>query len=436
MRLDNPEPNHQNQQKSAGSNLCETILLAAHLLSEVRDGVSLTQALSTVQIENRAAAQSLSYDALRFKPKILEALKPFLRKELEPEVEDLFLLALCTQFAESQNQYTAYTLVNETVNAAQKSLRTRHAKGLINAVLRRVLEKPEVLMIDVLEAQYPSWWVKILKKAYPQNLVPILEANLRPAKMFLRVNCQKISKQHYVTQLQNAGIPTQEIPMEWQIRAPEAIALQDSMPVHLLPGFREGLFSVQDLGAQIAAHLIAPKDKEYILDACSAPGGKATHLLELADITLDVLEVSESRMEKVKENLLRLNLHANLLVGDASQPNTWWSNHLYDVILADVPCSATGIMRRHPDILYLRRSADIIELQKLQRKIIFELWQLLKPGGRMLFITCSILPEEGELQLEWFLKNLQDALRLECLGQILPDKWHDGFFYGMLQKKR
>jgi len=191
VRLDNPEPNHQYQQKNVGSNLCETILLAAHFLNEVRGGVSLTQALSLAPIENRAAAQSLSYDALRFKPKILEALKPFLRKELEPEVEDLFLLALCTQFPESQNQYTAYTLVNETVNAAQKSLRTRHAKGLINAVLRRVLEKPEVLMIDVLEAQYPSWWVKSLKKAYPQNLVPILETNLKPAKMFLRVNCQK-----------------------------------------------------------------------------------------------------------------------------------------------------------------------------------------------------------------------------------------------------
>ena len=436
MRLDNPEPNPQNQHKSAGSNLCETLLLAAHLLSEVRDGVSLTQALSLAPMENRAAAQSLSYDALRFKPKILEALKPFLRKEIEPEVEDLFVLALCTQFAESQNQYTAYTLVNETVNAAQKSLRTRHAKGLINAVLRRVLEKPEGLRIDVLEAQYPSWWVKSLKKAYPQNIAPILETNLKPAKMFLRVNSQKISKQHYETQLQNAGIPTQEIPLQWQTRAPEAIALQDSMPVHLLPGFNEGLFSVQDLGAQIAAHLIAPKNKEYILDACSAPGGKATHLLELADIALDVLEVSEARMGKVKENLLRLGLHANLLIGDASQPQSWWSKHFYDAILADVPCSATGIMRRHPDILYLRRSADIIELQKLQRKIIFELWQLLKPGGRMLFITCSILPQEGELQMEWFVENLKDALRLECLGQILPEEWHDGFFYGMLQKKR
>jgi 16S rRNA (cytosine967-C5)-methyltransferase len=141
-------------------------------------------------------------------------------------------------------------------------------------------------------------------------------------------------------------------------------------------------------------------------------------------------------MVRVQENLSRLHLNANMIIGDASMVAPWWSGKHYDAILADVPCSATGIIRRHPDILYLRRSADILQLQELQRKITQELWGLLKPGGRMLFVTCSILPQEGEHQLEWFSNNLPDALRIDCLGQLLPNDWHDGFYYGMLQKKR
>jgi 16S rRNA (cytosine967-C5)-methyltransferase len=422
--------------KPVGSNLCETILLAAHLLDQVRHGTSLTQALASVPNENRSAAQSLTFEALRNKPKILQALKEFLRKDIDPEVEDLFLIAISTLLKETQNQYTAYTLVNETVNAAQKSLKTRHAKGLINAVLRRVIENPQSLEIDVLNAQYPSWWVKHLKRAYPSNLGPILEANLKPSKMFLRVNSKKISKEGYLSLLKDADIAILEIPQEWQKVAPNAIALQNSMPVQLLPGFKEGLLSVQDLGAQIAGHLISPVNDEYILDACSAPGGKASQILELANVNLDVLDIDEERMQRVQENLLRLDLQANLHIGDAANSSPWWSGKYYDAILADVPCSATGIIRRHPDILYLRRSTDITQLQDLQRKIMMELWGLLKPGGRLLFVTCSIFPQEGELQLEWFTENLKDALRLECLGQILPDEWHDGFYYGMLQKKR
>ncbi len=430
------ETNIKLSNKAAGSNLCETILLSAHLLDQVRDGISLTQALASAPSENRSAAQSLTFEALRNKPKILQALQNFLHKEIDPEVEDLFLIAISTLLKESQNQYTAYTLVNETVNAAQKSLKTRHAKGLINAVLRRVIENPQSLEIDVLDAQYPSWWVKHLKRAYPVQLAPILEANLKPAKMFLRVNSKKISKQEYISLLNDADITILEIPQEWQKVAPHAIALQNSMPVQLLPGFKDGLLSVQDLGAQIAAYLISPVNEEYILDACSAPGGKASHLLELANINLDVLEIDEERMQRVQENLLRLQLQANLHIGDATHASSWWSGKYYDAILADVPCSATGIIRRHPDILYLRRSADIAQLQDLQRKIIVELWGLLKPGGRLLFVTCSIFPQEGELQLNWFAENLKDALRLDCLGQLLPDEWHDGFYYGMLQKKR
>jgi 16S rRNA (cytosine967-C5)-methyltransferase len=420
--------------KSAGSNLCDAILQAADLLNQVRLGVSLTEALSKTSSENRSAAQSLSFEALRFKPRIIQGLQGFLHKPLDPEVEDLFVIALSTLFDESANHYAAHTLVNEVVKAADKSLRTRHAKGLLNAVLRRVIENPQVLQVDVMDAQYPVWWVKSLKKAYPETFKSILETNLLPAKMFLRVNTRHTTVAKYLEQLRLAQIPTLIIPQHLQELAPQAIALESSVPVSRLPNFEDGDISVQDLGAQIAAHLIDPQDQEKILDACAAPGGKASHLLELANLSLDILEISSERMKRVEENLKRLGLNGNLIIGDASEPLTWFSGQPYDAILADVPCSASGIIRRHPDILYLRRGGDITQLQKLQRQIISQLWSLLKPGGRMVFVTCSILPQEGEEQCIWFSKNLGNALRLDCIGQLLPNAWHDGFFYGMFEK--
>jgi 16S rRNA (cytosine967-C5)-methyltransferase len=420
--------------KNLGSNLADTIAFSAKLLDQVKQGVSLTEAMVKIPMEIRSAVQSLTFDALRFKPKILQALGQYLHKQIDSEVEDIFVVAISTLFSESQNKYTPYTLVNETVKACEKSPKTKHAKGLINAVLRKLIAHPEVLKINPLDAQYPSWWVKTLSAAFPNALQEILEVNLQPSKMFLRVNPKKITKKQYLELLDKAEYQSLEVPKQWQELAPNAIALQRSIPVQQLPGFNEGLFSVQDLGAQLATYLLNPQDGQRILDACCAPGGKASGLLEVAEITLDALDISESRLERVRTNLTRLNLQANLIVGDATQSNIWWNGEKYDAIVADVPCSATGIMRRHPDILYLRRYEDIQQLQKLQRKIIVELWKTLKPGGKMLFVTCSILPQEGEQQLSWITKNLQDALRLECFGQLLPNDWHDGFYYGLLQK--
>lgn len=436
MTTKNDYSNFQNHAKGAGSNLCEAILLAAGFLRDVRAGISLTQSLANAPQENRGAAQSLTFEALRFKPKIIQALKTFLHKAPDPEVEDLFIIALATLFQESANKYPSHTLVNEVVKAADKSLQTRHAKGLLNAVLRRVIENPKVLEVDLVDAQYPSWWVKQLKRSYPDRFQEILEINLKPAKMFLRVNQRKSTVRDYQEKLKEAGIATLEIPKQWQSFAPNCLALEESVPVKKLPGFEDGFVSVQDLGAQMAAQLINPKLGEKILDACAAPGGKASQLLELSSVELDVLEISSERMKRVQENFNRLGLQGNLIVGDAANPQSWYQGLPYDAILADVPCSATGIIRRHPDILYLRRGEDIKKLQELQRHIVKELWTLLKPGGRLLFVTCSILPSEGEEQCEWFSKNLENALRLDCLGQLLPTTWHDGFFYGILQKKR
>jgi 16S rRNA (cytosine967-C5)-methyltransferase len=205
--------------------------------------------------------------------------------------------------------------------------------------------------------------------------------------------------------------------------------------VQQLPGFQEGYFSVQDLGAQIATQLVDPKNGEYILDACSAPGGKASGLLECANIALDALEISEQRMLRVKENLARLELNANLLIGDATKPSQWWKGGYYDAIVADVPCSATGIMRRHPDILYLRRLEDIKHLQDFTKKNYHRIMETSKTGWSNVICNMFYMPQEGEDQLSWFAENLEDVLRLKCFGQLLPSEWHDGFFYGMLQKK-
>jgi 16S rRNA (cytosine967-C5)-methyltransferase len=217
--------------------------------------------------------------------------------------------------------------------------------------------------------------------------------------------------------------------------APEAIRLAHSTPVQQLPGYDLGYFSIQDLGAQFAAHLLPLKPEQIVLDACCAPGGKTTHLLELNTINLKSLEFDASRLTRVQENLSRLGLSSNLVEGDACELSTWWNGEGFDAVLADVPCSASGIVRRHPDILELRRDEDFQQLSITQKKILGNLWTVLKPGGFLLYVTCSIFPEEGENQLQWLMKTFDDAIRLDCLGQLLPNKWHDGFFYGLLQKK-
>ena len=236
--------------------------------------------------------------------------------------------------------------------------------------------------------------------------------------------------------LAQVGIASKPLDTLAGISLPAALILDEAVPVSDLPEFYSGAVSVQDSGAQLAAILLDPKAGDLILDACAAPGGKTAHLLELADTDTVALEIDKDRLARIGGNLDRLRLHTDrvqIARGDASQ-SSWWDGKLFDKILLDAPCSASGIVARHPDIPFLRRASDIAQLQQKQQSILAQAWQMLKPNGTLLYITCSIFPEEGEDQAKWFAAEYPNALRLSAPGQILPTATNDGFYYALFKK--
>jgi 16S rRNA (cytosine967-C5)-methyltransferase len=263
-----------------------------------------------------------------------------------------------------------------------------------------------------------------------------LFAQARRAPLILRVNQKQYSRAQYQSVLNDAGIASSAIESLAGVVLPNALLLPSPVPVSDLPGFYSGAVSVQDSGAQLAASLLSPTPNELILDACSAPGGKTAHLLELADCQMVALEVDGVRLGKINGNLDRLRLQSEkvkVLCGDASK-STWWDGVLFDKILLDAPCSASGIVARHPDIPFLRRQSDIPSLQKKQREILTQAWKMLKPEGLLLYVTCSVFPEEGEEQAIWFAQQHANALRLDAPGQLLPTEVNDGFYYALFKK--
>lgn len=419
-----------------GANLSQILTCSAEVLSALAQGITLTESFISLPKELRSPVQSFTFTTLRHKARLLHVIYQFINREPDLEVENLLLVSASVLLPDSPNQYPAHTIVNEAVKAATQSIKTQFAKGMVNAVMRRCIENPALFSGPVSEdiGYFQGWWIKRLQKAHPRDWLKILEVNLEEAGFYLRVNTSQITKEDYHVLLQEQGIDTVAIPQDYVLWAPQAIRLAHSIPVQKLPGFEAGYFSVQDLGAQFAAHLLQLTPDQRILDACSAPGGKTTHLLELGQTNLNSLEVDAGRLLRVQENLDRLKLSSHLIHGDVCEPQSWWDGEAFDVILADVPCSASGIIRRHPDILELRRDEDFQELAITQKKILSNLWQVLKPGGILLYVTCSIFPEEGENQCQWLMKNYTDAKRLDCLGQLLPNQWHDGFFYGLFKK--
>jgi 16S rRNA (cytosine967-C5)-methyltransferase len=317
----------------------------------------------------------------------------------------------------------AHTLVDQAVTAAGKPF-----KGLVNAVLRNFLRRRDALLAAadadlVAHWRHPQWWLEKLRDAYPDQWQDIAAAGNSHPPMCLRLNRRRPP----VDML--AGKPLGDT----------ALLLDRPVPVERLPGFREGRVSVQDWGAQQAASLLDARDGMRVLDACAAPGGKTAHLLELADVDLTALEVDPQRARRIAENLDRLGLKANIQVADASQPAGWWDGRSFDRILADVPCSASGVARRHPDIKWLRRAADVAAFAQTQAAILAALWPLLAPGGKMLYCTCSIFSEENGDQMRAFAARHPDARRLPTGGadpelQLLPTASHDGFYYALLEK--
>lgn len=425
-------------------------LAAVRVIARVVDeGRSLSSALEEtlhqVEPRERPLTQELCYGVMRFYPRLEGLSQQLMDKPLkakEREVAYLILLGLYQLF---YMQVPAHAAVNETVNTL-KPLKREWARGLLNAILRRAQREQEQLQQLIesderLHFAHPDWLLHRLQQAWPQQWQVIAEANNQRPPMVLRVNRRQGNRDTYLVQLQAADIEATPTP-----HAEDGLILGRPVDVGQLPGFANGSVSVQDTAAQLAAQLLDAQSGEYVLDACAAPGGKTAHILERqADIRLDALDVDEQRLQRVYDNLQRLGLQARVIAGDATQTETWWSGEQYDRILLDAPCSATGVIRRHPDIKLLRRDSDIATLIELQGQILRALWQTLKPGGTLLYATCSILPEENSQQVTAFLQTTADASEInieaswgvacEAGRQVITGSDNmDGFYYALLQK--
>lgn len=419
-------------------------LLAAQAVGDVLAGRNLNQALDDIRRNNpalalaeRAALQDMSYTALRWLGRLDWLLSRLLQRPLtDDRVRCLLLVAL------GQLEYgksATHAVVDNAVRAAS-GFRHSWAKGLVNAVLRNFLrtrvELQEQLSVDeVASLSYPPWWIARLRAQYPEHWQAMLTAGNAHPPMTLRINQRRTNRDDYLAMLAAQGIAAMPA-------GSYGVRLERPQAVEKLPGFDEGLVSVQDLGAQRAAPLLDAAPGMRVLDACSAPGGKAAHLLELADIRLLALDQDEARLGKVRGTLQRLAFEAEVRQGDAAQPGQWWDGIPFDRILADVPCSASGIVRRHPDIKWLRRQNDVAGFAAQQANILRGLWPTLAKGGKLLYATCSVFHEENAAQVEKFLAETPDAARLplqsgdgsEQEGQLLPCDAHDGFYYALLQK--
>jgi 16S rRNA (cytosine967-C5)-methyltransferase len=421
-------------------------LLAAQAVGQVLAGRNLNQALDGIRCSHpelsppqRGALQDISYTALRWMTRLDALLAQLLQRPLTDERVRCLLLVALGQLEYGKS--AQHAVVDNAVQAASH-LRLPWAKSLVNAVLRNFLRQRETLQTriagnETASLSYPQWWIDKLKTQYPEHWRGMLETGNQHPPMTLRVNRRRLSRDDYLDLLRQQEIAARAVG-EW------GLLLERPLPVEQLPGFGEGLVSVQDLGAQQAALWLDAGDGMRVLDACSAPGGKTAHTLELADVRLLALDSDAERLGKVSANLRRLQLSGEVRVGDAADPQQWWDGQPFDRILADVPCSASGIVRRHPDIKWLRREEDIAGFSEQQSKILCGLWSTLAKGGKLLYATCSVFREENSQQVEAFLAHTPDARRLplaggvevgiEQEGQLLPCDIHDGFFYALLQK--
>ena len=423
--------------------LALALLGAANAVAQVRAGAALPQALLTAfgvtnaSPQTRGAIQDIAYRTMRQLGRSEALLGLMTSKAPEPPMLAALLCCALSLMDTSDGgaaPYEEFTVVDQAVTVATSHPDMAHAKGMVNAVLRRFArERAElvksVLMQPVAQYNYPQWWIDTAKAAYPDHWQAILAAGNGQPPLTLRVNVRKTSVAAYLATLADAGIGATQV-------GPSAVRLDKAVGVSAIPGFEQGLASVQDAGAQLAAPLLDVHDGMRVLDACAAPGGKSCHILELADVNLTAIDSDPKRLVRVEENLQRLGLSATLKAFEA-QTRVWWDGEQYDRILADVPCTASGIVRRHPDIRWLRRKGDTLQLATLSAKILDNLWQMLRPNGKLLFVTCSLWPQESEAQAAAFAVR-HHALRLGAPGQLLPTgsaaQDHDGLFYALFQK--
>ncbi|MGA7802673.1 MAG: 16S rRNA (cytosine(967)-C(5))-methyltransferase RsmB [Gammaproteobacteria bacterium] len=422
------------------------------LLGVVAEGQSLAAALPPLlervaDVRERALAQELAYGTLRWYPRLTALAGRLVQRPLKTRDQDIQAVLVVGLYQLAYLAVPAHAAVHETVEVA-RALGKPWAAKLVNGVLRTFQRRAPQLMaaLDadaVSRYAHPRWLLERLQRDWPADWQAVADANNARPPLALRVNARRIDRSDYLAALAQAGVDA--VPLA---HARQGVQLVQAMAVERLPGYAQGWFSVQDGAAQQAAELLDLKPDMRVLDACAAPGGKSAHILEcepgLAGLT--AIDIDQGRLQRVRENLHRLGLEAHLVAGDASSPDGWWDGRPYQRILLDAPCSATGVIRRHPDIKVLRRSDDIPQLVVQQRRLLEALWSLLAPGGMLLYATCSVVADENAEQVERFLATHSDAREwpidapwgraCQCGRQILPGQdGMDGFYYARLVKQ-
>lgn len=419
--------------------------LSAHIISQVLDqGQSLSsllpEAQSNVKVQDFPLLKEICFGVCRVLPRLEQIIKQLVDKPLKGKTRIVHCLLLVGLYQLLYTRVPAHAAVGEVVNACQP-LKMDSFRGLVNGVMRRFLREQTEILAKVdkhWQTLHPEWLVNCLKRDY-SNWRDIIEVNNQRPPMWIRVNHQCVSRDAYQQLLAEQGIESHSA------EHPQSLRLAQAYNVQALPHFAEGWATVQDLHAQWSAMLLEPQNGEAILDACAAPGGKTTHILELApQAQVIALDIEQARLKRVEENLLRLKQLATVICGDASAPDEWLESAVrFDKILLDAPCSATGVIRRHPDIKWLRQESDIAPLVALQSRILRALWQRLKPNGILLYATCSLLAAENRQQIATFLAETPDARLIplpfgeenELGHQFIPsEEGGDGFYYAKLQK--
>ena len=450
------------------ASLSRELRAAAHAIELLEQGRRLPDGISSAAERfglagaSRAALQDMAFGTARRLGTLKALARCLNRKPPAPTLAALQWVALALLMSQRDRALRhEAVLVDQAVEAARLQPALGEGAGaFLNATLRRWLRESDALGAEVerdpvARWNFPAWWIDTVRRDHAGRWHQVLKASDSMAPMVLRVNRRRIDVADYLQALRHAAVPAQQI-------GPAAIRLADSLDPTRLPGFGEGLCSVQDMGAQLAAPLLDVRDGDRVLDACAAPGGKSAHLLELADCALTSLDVDAARLARVRDTLHRLGLHADVRQGDARDPSGWWDGQPFDRILLDAPCSASGIVRRHPDVRWLRRRSDLATLAAVQSELLEALWPMLRPGGKLLYATCSLFRVEGEGRIDRFLAAHPEAIRTPIHWRWLPDQTeaqvaqllpacpphgdasgqsdpsgvrdHDGFFYALLQK--
>jgi 16S rRNA (cytosine967-C5)-methyltransferase len=436
--------------------LWRQLQVTAAVVQAVRAGRSLTAELASVTPELRPGVQALTFQVMRQLGRAMALRDRLASKAPPPAADALLCTALALSWQGDDAPYPVHTLVNQAVEAARQQRQTQAQSGFINGCLRRFMREREALVAETdsdpqARWNHPRWWVTRVQDEYPEDWQTLLGMAQQPAPMSLRVDPRHHSVAEYQAQLLAIGLAAQPV-------GATGLQLERAVPVHQLPGFAQGHVSVQDAAAQVAAPLLLQGREAgqawRILDACAAPGGKTGHLLACyPNAQVLALDVDAERCQRIEDNLKRLGAQnqarAQVRAADAAQPAQWWDGLAFDAILLDAPCTASGIVRRHPDVRWLRRPGDSAQLAQTQARLLKALWPLLAPGGRLLYCTCSVFRSEGDDTVQAFLQRNTDARMLPSPGHLIPGKIptglpvkhnalgeHDGFYYALLEKER